>query len=290
MKKIPQYKFYKHKYGKELLVDVINFDDMKKNIKLTPQLIMTFYCIIIFTDGIEEMGLNGYSMKVKPGMIACGCPGNVWSWNPETCLSGKAFLFDRQFLLSFFNDKHFLDRFSFLRVDRKSPFLEPDGELVERLTHLYTEMKAEINNNCKDKDQHLLRAMLYETLMLINRAPQSDLSVATVNNVTVNRHIDRFIALANDNYITQHGVTFYADKLFITSNYLNKIVKHTLGTSTKRYIQDMVMAEAKRLLTYTTLSVEEISRQLNYETVSYFIHQFNKSVGLSPNQYRKSKK
>lgn len=289
MKKIPQYKFYKHKYGKELLVDVINVDDMKKNLKRTPQLIMTFYCIIIFTEGEEMIGLNDHSRMVGPGIIVCARPGDVWSWNPETCLSGMVFIFDEQFLLSFFNDNHFLDRFYFLRADRVSPFLEPDEDLVERLMHLYKEMKAEINNSNKDKDQHLLRAMLYETLMLLNRAP-SDASRVSMKEVPANRHIDRFVALVNDYFIQQHGVTFYAEKLFITPNYLDKIVRRTLGISTKRYIQNKVMDEAKRLLTYTTLSVEEIARQLHYETSSYFVRQFSKAVNLTPNQYRKSGK
>ena len=94
----------------------------------------------------------------------------------------------------------------------------------------------------------------------------------------------------NDNFTRQHDVVFYADKLFITPNYLNKIVKQTFGVSTKQYIQNKVIEEAKRLLTYTTLSVEEISRELNYDTSTYFVRQFNKIVGLTPNQFRNEKK
>ena len=290
MKKIPQYKFYKHKYGKELLVDVISIDDMKKGLKRTPQLIMTFYCIIIITDGEEIIGLNNNIKTVRPGFIVCARPGDVWSWNPHTCLSGMVFIFEEQFLLSFFNDKHFFDRFAFLRADRRSPFLKPDEELIDRIMHLYKEMKAEIDNSCKDKDQHILRAMLYETLMLLNRAPQLKDANVTANDTLRNRHIDNFTVLVNDNFTRQHDVVFYADKLFITPNYLNKIVKQTFGVSTKQYIQNKVIEEAKRLLTYTTLSVEEISRELNYDTSTYFVRQFNKIVGLTPNQFRNEKK
>ena len=34
----------------------------------------------------------------------------------------------------------------------------------------------------------------------------------------------------------EHGTEFYAEQLCITFNYLNKIVKQVLGTSTKAYI------------------------------------------------------
>ena len=36
MKVIPIYNFYKHKYGKELLIDVIDVDKMKADIKKIP--------------------------------------------------------------------------------------------------------------------------------------------------------------------------------------------------------------------------------------------------------------
>lgn len=35
MKSIPLYKFYKHKYGNELLIDVIDIDVMKADISQT---------------------------------------------------------------------------------------------------------------------------------------------------------------------------------------------------------------------------------------------------------------
>ena len=42
MKRIPVYKFYKHKYGDELLVDVINYEKMMPDIRRTPVFSETF--------------------------------------------------------------------------------------------------------------------------------------------------------------------------------------------------------------------------------------------------------
>ena len=42
MKRIPLYKFFKHKYGQELLVDVVNLDKMKPDIHRTPVYRETF--------------------------------------------------------------------------------------------------------------------------------------------------------------------------------------------------------------------------------------------------------
>ena len=69
----------------------------------------------------------------------------------------------------------------------------------------------------------------------------------------------------------EHGTEFYAEQLCITFNYLNKIVKQVLGTSTKAYILQRRMQEACRQLQYTTLSVEGIAEELAYKGATYFV-------------------
>lgn len=301
MKKIPLYKFYKHKYGRELLVDVIDIDVMKSDIRKTPNLILSFFCIIIVTDGEEVVGINGRERLVVPKTVICGRPGEVWSWNKDTQLKGMEFIFDEMFLLSFFNDPRFLDRFAYLHANRPSPFMTMDDELFDRLTNLYGEMKREIDGvRGMERDEHMLRAMLYEVLMLLNRAapelPERERNSdndydgtsqqSPSNGLGALRYLNNFVDLVNDNFTEHHDVDFYADKLFITSNYLNKVVRQSLGMSTKQYIQDKLMDEAKQLLKFTTLSVEEIAEQLHYETATYFVRQFSKTVGKTPAKYR----
>ena len=82
----------------------------------------------------------------------------------------------------------------------------------------------------------------------------------------------------------------YADRLFITPNYLNRIIRRTLGKSAKEYIMDVVFEEACRRLRFTDMSVEEVSETLGFETSTYFIRSFGKRYGVTPLQYRKSNK
>lgn len=289
MKKIPLYKFYRHKYGNELLVDAIDIDHMRKNLRLTPDLIMAFYAIFIITEGEEQIAINGQFVTTKPKLVISARPGDVWSWSKDTKLKGFGFIFDGQFLLSFFNDAHFLDHFAYLQTDRKSAYMNLEDDTYERLSHLHEEMRKEIDiNRNEEHDQHFLRAMLYETLMLLNRANFSEVVIARSPNHphSLSHYVDGFQSLLKENYIEHHDVEFYADKLFITPNYLNKVLRQSLGMSTKQCIQNMLMEEAKRLLRYTTLSVAEIAEQLHYETATYFVRQFSKSVRQTPSKYR----
>ena len=289
MKKIPVYKFYKHKYGDELLVDVIDFEPMLPDIRRTPVFSMTFYNIMLVLDGVDVVAVNGRSRQMERGLIICSIPGEVWQFPADPQLKVLNLIFEKEFLLEFFNDPHFLDHFGYLQADRSTPFLKPDEPTFERILSLYQEMRGEITRHAKD--QHILRAMLYGTMMLLQRVPMVEAEVTetigrTLTDVPVSRYVDDFVQLVSDHFREQHGTEFYADRLCITPNYLNKIVRQTLGKSAKTYILDQILAEACRLLRYTTLSVSDIASQLHFDTATYFVRIFGKHIGQTPLAYR----
>lgn len=288
MKQIQLYKFHKRKYGAELLIDVLDLDYIKAGIRRAPVHRETFYCIILVTDGHEEVAVNGHKRSVQAGDVICSRPGEVWSWQPDPKLEGLVLIFEEPFLLSFFNDSRFLDRFAYLQPDRTSPFLHPDEALQERLRHLFSLMKAEIDDS-RNKDQHILRAMLYETLMLLNRAESTDDGGQPMNKVPVSRYVDGFIRAVEAEYTQRHDVEYYADKLCITPNYLNKVVRQSLGMTAKLYIHKKLFEEAERLLVYTTLTVTEIAERLHFDSPSYFVRFFRKQTGITPLKYREKR-
>ena len=59
---IPQYDFYKHKYGDELLIDVVPLNTIKKYLKEQPVHILTYYDITLITSGEGE-----YRSSSEPG-------------------------------------------------------------------------------------------------------------------------------------------------------------------------------------------------------------------------------
>jgi len=290
MKRIPVYKFYKHKYGDELLVDVIDFEPMLTDIRRTPVFSMTFYNIMLVLEGSDVVAVNGRSRQIERGLIICSIPGEVWEFPADPQLKVLNLIFEKEFLLSFFNDPHFLDHFGYLQADRTTPFLKPDESTFERILSLFQEMKGEITRHA-EKDQHILRAMLYGTMMLLQRVPMVEAEATetigrTLTDVPVSRYVDDFVQLVSDHFREEHGTEFYADRLCITPNYLNKIVRQTLGKSAKTYILDQILAEACRLLRYTTLSINDIATQLHFDTATYFVRIFGKHIGQTPLAYR----
>ena len=66
---IPQYDFYKHKYGDELLIDVVPLNTIKKYLKEQPVHILTYYDITLITSGEGEFLIDHQANRVKPQEI-----------------------------------------------------------------------------------------------------------------------------------------------------------------------------------------------------------------------------
>lgn len=72
-----------------------------------------------------------------------------------------------------------------------------------------------------------------------------------------------------------------------TEYYLTEKFKKETGMSVSSYIRRARIERAKMLLESTDQSVSEISEQLAFNTVNYFIQSFHDHMGCSPAQYRK---
>lgn len=285
METIPIYKFHKKKYGDELLVDVVDMDYIRAGIYSTPVRRYTFYCIVVVTNGYEEIAINEHKYKVSPGNVICSIPGEIWNWQKHCTLDGYVLIFEEDFLHSFFIDPLYLQKLPYLSNKRNSPFFRLNDKLYHRIVPLFAQMKTEIDDY-NEKDQHLLRALLYTILTLLNRAESVKSTRKVALDITFKRYVEPFISMVATEYSTQRNIRYYADRLCITPNYLNAVVRQSLGVTAKLYIQRRIIQEARRLLLYTTLSVAEIADKLNFESVSYFVRFFNKHVGVTPKQFR----
>ncbi|MCC8143064.1 MAG: helix-turn-helix domain-containing protein [Tannerellaceae bacterium] len=98
-----------------------------------------------------------------------------------------------------------------------------------------------------------------------------------------------FLKLVNMHASKERGISFYADNLCITRNYLSVIVSRVSGVTAKRWIERAVIMEAKVLLKFSTLTILEIADKLHFPNDSFFNKYFKRIVGVTPMHYRKSK-
>ena len=89
---------------------------------------------------------------------------------------------------------------------------------------------------------------------------------------TSNRQMElfhRFVSLVHDCCIEEREVSFYADKLCISTRYLSAIVRRTTHQSAKELIDKIVIMEIKVLLQNTTLPIQEIAYKMHCPDQSY---------------------
>ena len=77
-------------------------------------------------------------------------------------------------------------------------------------------------------------------------------------------------------------------ELNISYSGFRRAFREFTGTSPLKYIIELKLNEAKRLLSTTFLSVKEIAYKLNFDNPDYFPVFFKKRTGLTPIEYRNS--
>jgi len=79
-----------------------------------------------------------------------------------------------------------------------------------------------------------------------------------------------------------------AEEIPLSNDRVRKIFKEETGTTMHRYIKDMRMESAARMLRDTDLSVAEIGEATCHKTAAYFTHCFRRKYGQTPLRYRRS--
>jgi AraC-like DNA-binding protein len=103
-----------------------------------------------------------------------------------------------------------------------------------------------------------------------------------------NHLVRPFKQLLEKHFSTDHKVSYYADELSVTADYLNKTLKKLTGVSAKDHIQNKLIIEAKRALTFTSVSNKELSFSLGFEEPAHFNNFFKKMTDLTPSEFRTS--
>mgnify|MGYP000839655479 FL=1 len=96
----------------------------------------------------------------------------------------------------------------------------------------------------------------------------------------------QFTELLGEHYKHERSVGFYARQLCITPKYLTTLIKRISGQSVSEWIDNYVILEAKTLLKYSTMSIQEIAYYLNFPNQSFFGSYFKRNTGMSPSQYK----
>lgn len=135
-------------------------------------------------------------------------------------------------------------------------------------------------------------AVLYQIIQLIHKhyyrqEEELDEAEAPISSRRMS-YLHRFARLLQENYRKERSVGFYASKLCISPKYLSHIVKETTGRTAASWIDQYVILEAKNLLRFSDMNVQQVTYHLNFPNQSSFGKYFKHLTGMSPSEYQKS--
>ncbi|WP_343690922.1 helix-turn-helix transcriptional regulator [Chitinophaga sp.] len=162
-----------------------------------------------------------------------------------------------------------------------------------RLSRKASGMLTDIVNVCQ-KAFEMKKAKLYTALLkdschtFVAAFLSQYLAHANSADIPSRFHIiaKSFKAALEENFINIKSPREYAQRLNISTPYLNECVRQATGHSVSYQIQQRIILEAARLLYHSNMSVKEIAHELGYEDHSYFIRLFSKVTGMTPLVFR----
>lgn len=81
-------------------------------------------------------------------------------------------------------------------------------------------------------------------------------------------------------------VSYCAEKLFLSPNYLGDLLKKETGKSAQEHIQLKLIDIAKEKIHDTSKSISDIAYELGFKYPQHFTRMFKKNTGLSPYEFR----
>ena len=99
-------------------------------------------------------------------------------------------------------------------------------------------------------------------------------------------YLNGFIQLVEETYRQHVKVEDLAHRLGISVSHLNGTCRELAGQPALQIMHERQLLEAKRLLTYTSMTIYEMSELLGFSDPTNFTRLFRRRVGISPKAFR----
>lgn len=242
--------------------------------------------IMLVDRGEARIGIDLMEYRLCPGCLAVIQPKNlVHSFCSSEDFHGGILAVSRSALEAIMPKLSELT--PMLLHHRTEPVTSLTAEQFDSLSEMFRLMTSCMSKqSCfrKQKVLGILQCIMFE-LLDINR---TDGDLPKMRRTRREEIMSRFILAVSEDFRKERTVTYYADKLSITSKHLSAVVKEISGLTAGQWIENYTIMEAKVLLRTTDLSIQQIAAELNFPNQSFFGKYFKHQAGVSPSRYRLS--
>ena len=220
-------------------------------------------------------------------LIICA-PGDILQsmLSPGIHLS-QMFLISSDFLKEMYiNLNSFMPFFISLKENPKFHLMEEEVQELKSFYELIEETVSRNDNFRTEIVRRLMGAYLYKIGSILHRKQPEFLSENPKSLKREEVLFNQFINLLTEHHRKERRVDFYAEQLFLSPKHFSTVVKKVSGKTAGEWIDEYVILEAKALLKYSVMSIQEVAYFMNFPNPSFFGKYFKHHTGLSPSEYK----
>jgi AraC family transcriptional regulator, transcriptional activator of pobA len=242
-----------------------------------------FYHVAWIEAGTGTFIQDDKSYSIQAGSIIFVPPGQVHTWESKEALHGYILSFEPTLLFSQTDRPYrLLHELTQWSATAKSQ-IEVKGSAYDLLRKKFEDLAGEFCTSEEFRDE-MLRTEITSVLISLHRLCHGPARI----EITDHFHplTNRFLALLEKEEGKFYRANHYVSALSVDSRaFVNAVLSET-GKSPSVWIRDRTLLEARRLLTYTDLTISEVAYRLNFRNVSYFVRFYRRLTGISPGAAR----
>ncbi len=244
-----------------------------------------YYTILLVLKAAGTHNIDFREYPLTDNEVFFISPGQVHQVLEKSKSIGFSMVFSQEFLVKNNIPIGFIEDLNLFQDYGYSPALPLNTDQSGKLADFCEEMFQYYLSEEGNKD---LLIGSYLKLFLLHCNNSCDVPPYEEDKMTSGHLIlKQFRELVNEFYASNHATSFYAAKLNIGPDHLNRTVKALVGKTAKEFIQSRIIVAAKRLLYFSNLSTKEIGYQLGFSEPANFSAFFKKCTAQSPSQFKK---
>lgn len=244
--------------------------------------------IAVREKGTSRVSINLREYEVKENDLLICAPGDILqSTLSQGVYQSQIFLISSDFLKEMYiNLNSFMPFFVSLK---ENPLFHLTDEDVKELTAFYSLIEEAVDSNDYFRTEIVRRLMggyLYKIGSILHKKQPE----YTLDNLKAQKREEilfkQFISLLSEHRCKERRVDFYAEQLYLSPKHFSTAVKKVSGKTAGEWIDEYVILEAKTLLKYSAMSIQEVAYYMNFPNPSFFGKYFKHHTGMTPSEYK----
>lgn len=236
-----------------------------------------FFLFMLFARGSGTHMIDFIDYDVKPAQLHMLFPEQIHKWDLNEETYAHQVMMSRNMFEILVNSL----RFS-LTLYQNCPVISLSKEALNKITYEFLQIKTEFEKPSIFSEIIKTRVKLIALII-------SEEAEKIFNNQMVYKTkpiLFKYRSLIETYSKREKLVSFYANELNISANYLNILCKKHFHVSATALIHERLILEIKRMLLTTEKPIKAIASELGFYDIAYFSKFFKKHTQTTPRIFR----